>query len=623
MRETAPCHYRIVLALSCLSLLWPALAGADDPLQYTVYSNVTDPHLVRAERPDGTVIDWFGLRDEDGVPKRVQTILVTTALNEQYRMDLNESGALTLLADSNGMKLEFAWRDACNAIVTVTIVDANVPVSGQIAWSQCPDFGPGIDLGVDTVEEPLPLSVLGSDQGEVIIRVTECDGPLESRRPEIYVLVENVSTGTVIGRIPARWWVGSGIYRAVVPTGQEVVTRSPEFCEKTATVIGTTCDALLVVSAPNPAAAPAAICTPLCMATAFFPVLTPLCWWCPPAVGAVVTACEASGPVSDVAQGLCDAVFEDSVAAELRLTAIAPHEPGRYVGDSVVVSSEGPFPLILSIDVTIESLCSPGPGDSDPGPGDGGGSDGGGSDGDDSDGDDSGDDGSGDGCPPGTIFNPFTGRCEADSGDDGSGGGCPAGTIFNPFTGECVADPGDGDSGGGCPDGTIYNPFTGECEEDGSEFCGPGQTLNPITGECEDDPDADDCPEGQEINPATGLCGWPCDNGLWYDWEKDACVDACGQVPPWPCPEGSFPDPIPQDYPEPCLTCDEARQSFCQQIAERPVAAANEDWARYWQATQNAALIAGAMRCAGCFPPDQILPVWDQLVLECSSQGQE
>jgi hypothetical protein len=117
-------------------------------------------------------------------------------------------------------------------------------------------------------------------------------------------------------------------------------------------------------------------------------------------------------------------------------------------------------------------------------------------------------------CPPGSLLNPSTGKCEATPT-----GTCFGGT-FNPVTLKCEADP-------RCNFGGDYNRFTDKCEvrtglfepcpsgyirtdaltcEGAPQQC-PGDTqLNTVTDKCEGNPTRINCPQNTSFNSATKKC---------------------------------------------------------------------------------------------------------------------
>ena len=120
----------------------------------------------------------------------------------------------------------------------------------------------------------------------------------------------------------------------------------------------------------------------------------------------------------------------------------------------------------------------------------------------------------------------------------------------------CMDGPG---GGGGIPGDDDPDDVGGSPDDSEPEDCPGGRMRDPATGEC-----TNECKPGWILNPFTNECERPCPEGMRQDPGTGECLNPCAQFAGSDCEPGLVPNPQGAG----CMTCDQARNSFCVTFAE-------------------------------------------------------
>lgn len=255
----------------------------------TVLSNGNDPLLLSAQRTDGQLVEYFGLRNTQGVPTAVNHIRISQG-NSISRYDLDAQGRPVRFTGPDNTQLSLEYVGANQVAVTATSPSGSAQVNTSVnvatgsstaligrrpsAGSCC---GTGSSSAVEaptSTTSPSSTTVLtvpsstgrnltprggqairlspGSSKltstpraqtatSGVTVNVRRC-GALSKDFASVQV-VANDSAGRLKGVFPATR-VSDGVYRASIPNGlAPIINRGPA-CENIAGVMGRVCDAV-------------------------------------------------------------------------------------------------------------------------------------------------------------------------------------------------------------------------------------------------------------------------------------------------------------------------------------------------------------------------------------------
>lgn len=108
-----------------------------------VYANASDPRIVRATSPEGVVCDFYGTRDPDGIPSRVDTVTIADPDGATVRCDYEDLGHPTRTFAPNGSCYALDWLSEVAAALTATSPSGATQVSTIVDFSDSRGFAAG------------------------------------------------------------------------------------------------------------------------------------------------------------------------------------------------------------------------------------------------------------------------------------------------------------------------------------------------------------------------------------------------------------------------------------------------------------------------------------------------
>ncbi len=97
---------------------------------YQVNLNPKSNHIMRANHEDGTVVDYFGKKDEVGRTEQIQMVRIQAKDKEQPDLlYFNEDSRLSRIMAADGSQYKFEWLDETALRLTATSKDNSEQVS--------------------------------------------------------------------------------------------------------------------------------------------------------------------------------------------------------------------------------------------------------------------------------------------------------------------------------------------------------------------------------------------------------------------------------------------------------------------------------------------------------------
>ncbi len=344
---------------------------------FVVMTNGFDPLIATCSTKDGD-IDFYGRRDENGVPLKINQIRVKMA-EDTITYILDDSGRPTKIFTQNGIQFEFNWISDQNAILSILTNDGKNQINTNVDFSDgslksvnikhiTTRLNKSLKLKYTNVEIPKAINTFAEYYGNCTINVTSCGGPSDA---EVTVIVKNKS-GKTLGSFPAKN-IEKGKYVASIPTNLAPKYNPSEICNSVAGVLKIACyinkvpglplylcSAIAVALASTGVAAPvAAIIEESCLTTT-----SGLNLYCSTLGASLVP----DGP--SIIKEICNApTLNRSFSEDIIIYAIANGQPYNSFSKFEPVSGYGPFPNLnieLNSESTIRTLtldpASPNPG---------------------------------------------------------------------------------------------------------------------------------------------------------------------------------------------------------------------------------------------------------------------
>lgn len=329
-----------------------------------LFTNPTDPQVLRAETLVGDVIEYFGNKDSSGLVTAITSTRVRDAGGRLTTALFDNQHRPVLIEAFNGLVFEIEWRSATSILVTAHSADGTITVSAPI------------DLNTQFTGQPmLPLSALPENQkissstsnkrlepkGHIsrsspkvklltsqataasasLVTVRQCGVPVNNA----LVLIEAVSSSGQL-LLPGTL-VGNGQYNVVIPTlgaGANVNA----LCQTAAQTIIESCELLNLITPPG---AVLVICQALATTALLSPTTAPIapdilsaCLVVFPALKAYCSTIEQTQffqqLCADIALIVNRALGEE---ARIRHRVRVPGG-GVFDGNFVNVPASGPFP---------------------------------------------------------------------------------------------------------------------------------------------------------------------------------------------------------------------------------------------------------------------------------------
>ncbi len=256
--------YMRILAWTSTALLLVGCGGGgsgsgESPLRSNliIHADATSGLLVQARADTGELVEYFGERDAEGVPSKVNTVVIHEVDGGELLYELDETGRPRRFVSSDGVEFRLDWKPDGTVHVTMTSADGQIQVLGTVDPKKGEGDAPLVTSaslrparGVSEVSSQLaPVSPTShiiqdrpsmseSDAGVVDVHMDRCGAP-DPFRPYTARITLFDDAGDV-AQYPATH-VGEGIYRAHVPTGLRHISPTAEVCERISGVMGELC----------------------------------------------------------------------------------------------------------------------------------------------------------------------------------------------------------------------------------------------------------------------------------------------------------------------------------------------------------------------------------------------
>ncbi len=211
----------------------------------TWFGNPGDPLILTAENADGSRLEYYGVRDSDGLPVRLTLIRRSDASGRVTEVELDGEGRPALLTAFNGLSIRLEW--AGNRLVRAFAISADGASEAIVeldSGSSPPFSAADSRFSVRSRPNPTAKEAAKSRNGvrvqTVPVRVFGCGGEAFSgAQVMLTVLTENATI-----RFTAQE-TAPGLYEAQVPTETTGAgDRAREICVRTANLLGISCQAV-------------------------------------------------------------------------------------------------------------------------------------------------------------------------------------------------------------------------------------------------------------------------------------------------------------------------------------------------------------------------------------------
>src|SRR6267154_410546 len=300
--------------------------------RFTLFTNRTDPELVRAETANGEVVDYFGQKDDKGIATALNIIRVEDALGRvtTYYLDNQERPALVYF--SNGSIFKIRYLSDTSLIVTVIsdngLIETDIPVSVPAPTAPRDDSASRANKKSLMNHASRALMHAAAQiqfaQPTSTVIVKHCGVPVNNAN----VTMEVKTSGGTNFKMPG-YLTGNGVYQVPIPTpDRTALLRAKQKCVAIAHFLDAACDALHNVGP---------ICPVIALGIAAIPgadVTAP----------AVFEACEQFSAGAELYCGLGGPTFSETLCSR--------------IFNAIDRASFGPIVLIPTVKITGEDARS-------------------------------------------------------------------------------------------------------------------------------------------------------------------------------------------------------------------------------------------------------------------------
>lgn len=236
--------------------------------RFTLFTNRTDPGLIRAETANGDVIDYFGQKDDKGIATALNIIRVEDAQGRVTTYYLDDQLRPALVYFSNGTIFRIRYLSDTSLIVTVIsdngLVETDIPVSVPASTSSP---GASSRKGKSFLNHSSRALKNGAAQIQFAqptstVIVKNCGVPVNNAN----VSMELKTSRGINFNIPG-YLTGNGIYQVPIPTpDRTALLRAKQKCLAIAHFLDAACEALQHLGALAPQ-----ICPAIALGMAFIP----------------------------------------------------------------------------------------------------------------------------------------------------------------------------------------------------------------------------------------------------------------------------------------------------------------------------------------------------------------
>jgi len=210
---------------------------------FVVMTNAEDPLIVNYAK-DGNSVEFFGQRDIEGVPTKVDKVIVSNSTDTTI-YDLDESGRPIKVATQNGTQYEFNWITAQKAVLTILSGDGLTQINTSIDFTDGSLKSNGISNVSKRIKKPLRLTFSTPEiksfkstasEGNCTVNVNSCGVPTYA---DVMVFVKR-ENGQTLGVFPTKS-SAKGIYTTTIPTNLAPTMNPSEICNSIVAALEPAC----------------------------------------------------------------------------------------------------------------------------------------------------------------------------------------------------------------------------------------------------------------------------------------------------------------------------------------------------------------------------------------------
>lgn len=229
--------------------------------RFTLFTNRTDPELVRAETANGEVVDYFGQKDDKGIATALNIIRVEDAQGRVTTYYLDDQERPALVYFSNGTIFKIRYLSDTSLVVTVIsdngLIETDIPVSAPAPISPRDDSASRsskkslMNHGSRALKRAAAQIQFAQPTSTVIVK--HCGVPVNNAN----VIMEVKTSGGTNFKIPG-YLTGNGIYQVPIPTpDRTALLRAKQKCLAIAHFLDAACEALQHLGSLAPQICPA------------------------------------------------------------------------------------------------------------------------------------------------------------------------------------------------------------------------------------------------------------------------------------------------------------------------------------------------------------------------------
>ena len=299
-----------------------------DSTEFTLFTNPTDPLLLREETPNGEVIDFFGDRDAEGLPTSLYGFRVESANGDVARYSLDDQGRPVLIEAPNGVTFRIAWQSNTHILITTVFEDGASEVTVPV------DLPP---QGSNSIAQGALTQILVPDQFATSIQVRQCGTPTDNA----FVVIQIAGmTGPPIQAKP----VGGGFYLARIPSPPpNVGPPLVKLCKATQTVIDKACQVIQAILLGN--VQQSEVCRAIreaLMGSPYFEAAPLISLACTVGLKGFNFLCSATKPCIRIGEGI-----DRAITAPITLRPVAALYGIIKCGNTASAPPTGPFPSFV------------------------------------------------------------------------------------------------------------------------------------------------------------------------------------------------------------------------------------------------------------------------------------
>jgi uncharacterized protein (TIGR03437 family) len=176
--------------------------GSLSGIQFSTYSNQSDPLALTAQDSGGNLISYFADKDANGTVTSISALQITDNKNEITRFFLDPEERPIRITTPRGVIYKFAWQTASTVVVTAITPDGSFNVSTRV----------NVDASIKALFRPA-LSPVQTAGTRSLITVTQCGKP----GSDATVIMNVVPAVGFAFDLPATPTQSPGVYSVSVP----------------------------------------------------------------------------------------------------------------------------------------------------------------------------------------------------------------------------------------------------------------------------------------------------------------------------------------------------------------------------------------------------------------------